>query len=142
VIMKLLVHEVIDKAGKARKKEDKISILQANESWALKDILRGTFDSTVNWLLPAGEPPYTPNDGHNAPSNLLRRNTDFKYFVKGGPGTKMPSFKRESIFIGLIESVDPNDARLVISMIKKEKPKGITRNVVEEAFPGLLLDKT
>ena len=51
--MKLLVHEVIDKAGKARKKEDKISILQANESWALKDILRGTFDSTVNWLLPA-----------------------------------------------------------------------------------------
>ena len=140
--MNLLVHEVIEKAAKAKKKKDKIDILRQHESWALKDILRGTYDSTVNWLLPAGEPPYTPNDGHNAPSNLLRRNTDFKYFVKGGPGTKMPPYKRESIFIGLIESVDPQDARLVISMIKKEKLSGITRNVVEEAFPGLLLDNT
>lgn len=134
------VYEVIEEVQKAKTKADKVDTLKKNDSWALKDVLRGTYDSTVNWLLPPGEPPYTPNDGHNAPSNLLKRNTDFKYFVKGGPGTKMPAFKREKIFIGLIESIDPKDARLVISMINKEKLTGITRPVVEEAFPGLLKD--
>lgn len=138
--MTLLVYEVIDKATKARKKEQKVEILQANESWALKDILRGTYDTTVRWNLPAGEPPYEPNDGYNAPSNLLKRNTDFRYFIQGGDGDKLPAFKRENIFIGLIEAIHPQDAKLVISMINKEKLGGVTRNVVEEAYPGLLLD--
>jgi len=134
------VHEVIDKARKQRKKEDKIRILRENETWALKDILRGTFDSTVKWNLPGGSPPYTASEEHNAPSNLLRKNVDFKFFVKGGPGDRMPAFKRESIFVGLLEAIDPKDALLVISMINKEKPEGITRNIVQEAFPGLLKD--
>lgn len=134
------VYEVIEKVQKAKAKADKISILKENETWALKDILRGTYDSTVKWILPPGEPPYTPNDGHNAPSNLLKRNKDFAYFAKGGPGGRLPAYKREKIFIGLIESIDPKDARLVISMINKEKLKGITRPVIEEAFPGLLQD--
>ena len=138
--MTLLVYEVIDKATKARKKEQKVEILQQNESWALKDVLRGTYDTTVRWNLPAGEPPYKPNDGYNAPSNLLKRNTDFRYFIQGGDGDKLPAYKRENIFIGLIEAIHPQDAKLVISMINKEKLGGVTRNVVEEAYPGLLLD--
>lgn len=138
--MDLLVYEVIDKASKARKKEDKIKILKDNETWALKDVLRGTYDSTVRWILPEGAPPYTPNKPESVPSNLLRRNVDFRFFVKGGPGEKMAPYKRENIFIGLIEGIHPEDAKLVISMINKEKIGGITRNVVEEAYPGLLLD--
>ncbi len=138
--MTLDVHEVIDKATKARTKELKVEILQENESWALKDVLRGTYDSTVKWSLPGGTPPYSPNDGHNAPSNLLKRNTDFRYFIQGGDGDKLPAYKRENIFIGLIEAIHPQDAKLVISMINKEKLGGVTRNVVEEAYPGLLLD--
>ena len=50
--MDLFVYEVLEKASKARKKEQKIKILKDNESWALKDILRGTYDSKVQWLLP------------------------------------------------------------------------------------------
>ena len=138
--MDLLVYEVIDKATKARTKEEKISILQNNESWALKDVLRGTYDSTVQWILPKGEPPYRANKPESPPSNLLRRNVDFKFFVKGGPGEKMPPYKRENLFIGLIEGIHPEDAKVVITMINKEKLGGITRNVVEESFPGLLHD--
>jgi hypothetical protein len=134
------VYEAIEEVQKAKTKADKVDKLKKNDSWALKDILRGTYDSTVKWLIPPGEPPYTPTDGHNAPSNLLKRNKEFAYFAKGGPGGKLPAYKREKIFIGLIESIDPKDARLVISMINKEKLKGITRPVIEEAFPGLLQD--
>ena len=64
----------------------------------------------------------------------------FKYFVKGGPGDKMQKVKRENIFIGILEGVHPEDAKLVISMINKEKPTGLSRPIVEEAFPKLLQD--
>ena len=72
--------------------------------------------------------------------NLTRENKQFAYFVKGGKGDKLPAFKRENIFIGLIEGVHPEDAKLIIAMINKEKPAGLSRPIVEEAFPGLLRD--
>ena len=48
--------------------------------------------------------------------------------------------KREQIFIGILEGVHPEDAKLVIGMINKDKIPGISRPVVEEAFPKLLQD--
>ena len=135
-----LVYEVLDELSKKKSKADKVQILKKHESWALKDIIRGSMDSTVKWNLPPGTPPYKPSDDYNHPSHLLKENTQFKYFAKGGPGDALPAVKRERIFIGLIESVHPRDAELVIMMVNKEKPKGLTRPVVEEAFPGLLRD--
>jgi hypothetical protein len=137
----LNVHEVIDQVRKARTKDKKVELLKKHETWALKDILRGTFDSTVEWNLPGGEPPYTPNDNHSAPANLIKEHKKFVYFVKGlRESNRLTPVKRESIFLGLIEGIDPEDAKLVINMINKEKPNGITRPVIEEAFPGLLQD--
>ena len=45
--------------------------------------------------------------------------------------------KRERMFIEVLEGCDPNDAELVISMINKTPINGISRAVVDEAFPGL-----
>lgn len=133
-----LVHEILDEVAKAKAKKDKVSILKENESWALKDIIRGSMDPNVKWNLPPGAPPYTASEGHNSPSNLQRENTKFAYFVKGGKGDQLPAYKRENIFIGMLEGINPKDAELVIGMINKETPKGLTKAVVEEAFPGLL----
>ena len=138
--MAKLVHEVLTEVGSRKRKTDRIQILKQNESWALKDIIRGSMDSTVEWNLPGGDPPYAACEPHNAPTNLLRENKQFRYFVKGGPGDKMNAPKRENIFIGLIEGIDPLDAKLVVDMINGRVPKGLTREIVQEAFPGLLKD--
>ena len=45
----LLVHEIIHAAAREKKKADTIQILQNHESWALKDILRGSYDSNIVW---------------------------------------------------------------------------------------------
>ena len=83
--------------------------------------------------------PYTPNKPESVPTNLLRKNVDFKYIVKGGIREDMPSFKREKIYIGLLESIHPEDAKVVINMVNRKKPaKGITEKVVKEAFPNLI----
>jgi hypothetical protein len=135
------VFEVLELAAKQRLKEDKIKVLRQNESWALKDVLRGTFDSKVQWKLPKGEVPYEPSEEYNHPANLLRENTKFRYFVEGSPqAEQLPPYKRERLFLGMLEGVHPKDALLLIGMINKEPPKYITRPIVEEAFPGLLKD--
>ena len=65
--MKQYVYEVLQEASKKTSETDKVKVLRDNESWALKDILRGTLDSTVEWNLPEGEPPYTKSDGQIMP---------------------------------------------------------------------------
>ena len=133
------VFELLQDVQAKKTRAEKIAELKKhNDVWALKDILLGTFSDKYGFMLPKGEPPYTPCEGHNAPTNLRRVHKDFRFFIKGGPGDKMPNFKREQKFIGLIEGVHPEDAKLVISMINKQKPKGITEKIIEEAFPGLL----
>lgn len=134
------VFEVLAEAASKKKKEEKIKVLKTNASWALRDILRGSMDSKVIWNLPEGAPPYTESEEHNHPSELQRDYKQFSWFVKGGKGDKLPAFKRERIFIGLLEGVHPGDAKLIIDMINKKPPKGLTRKIVEEAFPGLLKD--
>ena len=129
--MNKYLFEVMQEVAKAKKKTDKVSILKQNETWALKDIIRGSMDKTVKWSLPDGEPPYTPAESHNHPTDLRRQNVMFM---------DTPKFKKERMFLEMIEGVHPEDAKLVIGMINKETPKGITRAVVEEAYPGLLQD--
>jgi hypothetical protein len=134
-----LIFEILDGASKAKTKEERITILRKYESWALKDILRASFDKTVIFSIPNGPPPYEPSLVESIPSNLLRKNTDFTYIVKGGQGDKMPAFKREKVYLGLLESIHPKDAEIVVKMVNKKLaiPK-ITEKVVKEAFPNLI----
>lgn len=137
--MKQFVWEVLAEVKTAKKKEEKIKILKDNRSWALLDIIRGSLDSSVQWDLPQGPVPFTRCDPHNAPSNLMRQNKQFTYFVKGGQGDQIKTkAKKEQIFIGLLEGIHPNDADLVVSMINKKKIPGISKALIDEAFPGLI----
>lgn len=136
-----LVYEVFEKYSKARSKEERIAVLKDNESWWLKDIIRGTMDDTVRWNLPAGAPPYTENKPESAPSQLSKQHKKFVNFVVGGPGDNMNGIRRERLFIEILEAIHPEDAKLVIAMISKKKTvKKLTRPIVNEAFPGLLKD--
>lgn len=134
------VFEIIEKVAKATKKQDKINILrQHNNNWALKDILRGTYDDAVQWNLPEGDPPYEPAPEDTHPSNLTQHNKKFANFVKGGPGDKLQAIRREKIFLDILETIHPQDAKLMLGMIAKQNIKGVTKALVSEAYPGLIL---
>lgn len=134
-----LLHEVMDLISKATTKQEKIDLLNKHNSLALKNILKGTFDDAIVWLVPDTKPPYTPADISSVPSNLFKQFDQFKYYVKGGPGEKLTTIKRETMFIRMIESIHPKDAELVLMMIAKKPPaKGLTKALVKEVFPGLI----
>lgn len=121
---------------KAQRKE---VLLKYADVPALKDVLRGTFDDSLQFTLPEGTPPYNPNRPESVPSTLLKKHRDFGYFVKGGPGDSMPKYKVENLFIQMLESIHPEDALIVLSMVAKQSPvKYLTKKLTQETFPNLI----
>lgn len=146
--MKLMIHEVLEKAAAAATREEKAQILKDNNSLALRDVLKGSFDDTIEFILPIGTPPYEEDDapaGYTR-SSLFQQTKRFKYFAKGGPGERLPAARRERMFIEILESVHPKEAQLIIAMKDKKVAgppsmyRGITKKLVSEAFPGLIAE--
>ena len=140
-VTKYRAHEVLDKVAAAKTRAEKIQLLKQQENnWALKDILRGTFDEAVQWLLPTGPVPYEPAPSNSHPSEWSQHNKKLAMFVKGGPGQQIIRPKREKMFLDILETVHPRDAELLVGMINKKMPiKGITKKLTQEAFPDLIL---
>jgi Family of unknown function (DUF6433) len=132
------VAEFLEKVSKLKKKEDKVEALRINDSFVLRTILQGAFDSRIKWLLPEGEPPYKPNDLVDQENVLIKDARKLAYFVEGPyPGLKQ--VKREQMFIEMLETVAPADAKLLCAIKEKKLPwKGITADIVREAFPGFI----
>ena len=136
------VWEVFEEFENAKTRKERIEILKSNERhWAMRDVLQGTFDDRVQWNLPGGAVPYTPQpEGAPTPATLLKKHLDFKYFVKGLPTSEnLLSVKRERMFCDVLESIDCRDAVILVSMINKKPPaKGLTKKIVQEALPNLI----
>lgn len=135
------IHEVLTLAGEAPTRAEKINLLRENNTLALRDVLKGAYDDTIEFILPKGAPPYTPSHPSTIPSNLMKHTSMFPYFIKGGPGERLPMAKLERMFIQILEGIEAADADVIIKMKDKNLEgsyKGITKKLVTEAFPGLI----
>jgi len=142
-MVKPAIHEIFEKAASLKTKKEKIAYLQEMGQYpAFKDILRINFDYDVVCLLPDGETPYRKDDAPEgmAYQTLHREYRRFTYFFKGGEGMNLAPLKRESMWIDLLESLSEGEADLLAkAKDRRLKYKGITRKLVEEAFPTLLV---
>ncbi len=136
------VWEVFEEFENAKTRKERVKILQDNsQHWAMRDVLQGTFDDRVQWNLPGGQVPYTPeSEGAPTPATLLKKHLDFKYFVKGlRTSEDLLPVRRERMFVDILESIDCRDATILVSMINKKPPaKGLTKKLVQEALPDLI----
>jgi len=137
---KLELFEILAAVEKAETTEDKIKILRNNRYASLTDYLRCVFDETIAFNLPEGKPPYTPNREESYPSSWHKQNTKLQYLVKSKASDQLIPLRRETMFIGILEAVHPRDAEILIEMInKKSTTKGLTKKLVKEAFPNLIV---
>lgn len=138
---KPLISEVLSNASKLKTKKEKIDYLRKNNSPPLRDVLRIAFDDDIKSLLPEGAPPYQKDDapaGHEQ-QTLYKGHRRFKYFFKGAVGDQLTKVKRESMFINFLESLHHDEAEMIIlAKDKMLKYPGITKNLVSDAFPGLI----
>ena len=134
--MRLGIAEVLKMVSEQKTKEEKINVFRKNDSSALRTVLKYALDPTIKWALPPGAPPYKPTSYLDQQSMLYQEAKRLYLFVEGGNPNLTP-LKRESLFIGLLESIDPEDAKVLLAA-KDKKLKGITTAIVNEAFPGLI----
>lgn len=138
--MRLGIYEILENASKLSKKQEKIDYLRANFNPTLGLILQYAFDPNIKWLLPAGKVPYKPSI-HDERGVLYREAKKLYLFVEGG-NPNLKQTRREFLFIQLMETLDPNDAKLLESIKDKKLPyKGMTKALIKEAYPGLIPDE-
>ena len=137
---RLLLSEILRKVSNAKTKKEKVTLLRKYNSTALRQMLIINFDESIISMMPEGDVPYTPND---APLGTDHSRLEQEYrglyrFFKGG--AKLPSIKRESMFVQLLEGLCAEEAELLVLAKDgkmNENYKRITKAVVSEAFPQI-----
>lgn len=130
------ISEILKEVSEA-KKDKKVEILRKNDSQPLRAVLAHALDPYIKWMLPEGAPPYKPNEALDQHNRLYQEAR--KFYIFCDPNLNLPRVKREALFIEFLESIDPEDAKLIIAAKDKKIPyKGITAKLVNEAFPGLI----
>lgn len=139
---KMTVPQILELVGKTDSRKEKVKILRDNNSLELRDILKGAFDDSIVFILPSGEPPIDKDEKKKYDKMSLGAETKkFRYFVKGGPGEQVNPMRREKMFIDLLYRISNEEATLVCKMKDKSLDgvyKGLTKKLVQEAFPGLI----
>lgn len=104
----------------------------------MRTILGYALHPDVKWLLPEGPVPYTPNRNEDQRNMLYSEIRKLYLFVEGG-NNNLTQFKREMLFIDMLQSIDQEDAEMLISVKDKKLPyQGLTYNIIKKAFPDLL----
>ena len=133
-----LLSEVLKKVHNAKTKDKKVAILKEHDCDSLRMVIKSSFDPKIEWLIPEGEVPFKPNEAEEGTEHtVLRREAKKLYrFVKGGDST-LAGFKRENMFIQLLEGLHISEAKVVIDAKDKklhQTYKGLSTTVVKEAF--------
>jgi hypothetical protein len=134
---KLGVAEIIRKVTEEKTVADRVRVLQEYANPVLVQILKYGLDPAIVWDLPKGAPPYKKNEYTDQQSNLYREARRLYLFLKDGNPNLTP-VKREMLFIQLLETIDPEDAEILIAAKDKKFPKSINIKMVNQAFPGLI----
>ena len=134
----LLFSEILDLVHKAKTKDKKVEILRKYNSDALRMVIKSSFDPNIVWVMPKGNVPYTPNDAP-AGTEHTRLATEAKKlyrFIRGGDNIT-PQFKKEQMFVQLLEGLHKDEAELICYAKAKELHKivkGLSAPVVRQAF--------
>ena len=140
------LYEIVNEVRKSKNVKIKAQILRDNESTALIDLLQLTYNPSIEWILPEGNPPYRAieeakdlegtTDLEGALIGKMRMMKDFISVDGNVLEPEVNHIKREGIFVQMLESVAPQDAQLILEM-KSGTIKGISKTVVKEAFPQI-----
>jgi hypothetical protein len=159
-----LMSEILELTSKQKSNQKKVEVLQENRHPALVSLLIWQFDESLVSVLPEGPVPYgNVNEQTSGNDNLSTtidkqinnsskmdmylseqkttiRNeyTIFYNFIRGG-NDSLSRIRRETMFINLLEGLDPREAELLILVKDKlltTKYK-ITKQVVSDAYPDI-----
>lgn len=140
--MLINLYEVFAEFENAPSRKEKIATLQKHSSWALREVLKGTFHPDIKFTLNRA-PSYKASD---APMGMgytsIHQELGRAYlFEENNPRIQkgLTSARKEQILVQILESLEAREAKIFLDMLlKKQHVKGLTEAIVREAFPDLL----
>ncbi len=115
--MNIGIAEQLAEIDNLKTKKERIEALQKASTPALKKILGFCFDSRIKWRLPPNRPPFRKTKKEEDLQNVLKSEVrKLDIFVESATHAKTPAVTREMQFLNLLESVDPDDAELLIAI--------------------------
>lgn len=160
--------EILALAAKQRSNAKKVEILQKYEHPSIKSLFIWNFDESVISVLPPGEVPYSSAQEQTSYSGTLSEKIEdavgkmgelnsrslgatdqgrssirkeyakFYNFVKGG-NDSLPSLRRETMFINILEGLHPLEAE-ILCLVKDKKLETkykISKEIVSQAYPDI-----
>ncbi len=127
------ISEILEKASEITDRQGQIDFLRQHGNPTLHTLLCYILDPNIKWALPPGEPPYKPCGTNEAHGQLYNQARKLYLFIEGG-NPNIHKMKRESLFIQLLESIDPLDAKFIIAAKDKKLLYPIATDVLNEAF--------
>ena len=139
--MEFNIIETLEMVGKAKTREEKRQVLKDRDNFATRALLQLNYHPDVKWHLPPGNPPYTPGQvADSTPNSLHFEVKKLDYYVDPSPHD-LPMIRRESMFVQLLERLDPNDAKLILAVKdRKLSYKGLSYKLVKDTWDDLLPD--
>ena len=135
-----LITEILQKVSSAKTKKEKVDLLQQYNSQGLRSILIINFDDSLEFLLPEGDVPFTPNDAPAGTEHtrLVHEFRGLYRFFKGGDAS-IKGMRREQLFVQLLEGLHADEANMLVSACNKDLQSKyrVTKAVVAEAFPSI-----
>ena len=110
---------------------------QDAESFMLRSIFQANYTKGIDFKMPEGAPPYTPNE--NEEKSLDSK--AFNDYIKKSMNFRDKQYVREQHFINLLQDVAPKDAELLVAMKDKKVTDifpTLTKELIKEAFPKLV----
>ena len=141
--MTLGLAEALTAARKTKNVTQKVEALRAipiETKQHLFGVFQLAYNQHITWLLPPGIPPYTAlEESTDQQGRMINELGKFSYFIAKDGRPVQPQVqptRREQLFIAVLESIAPEDAELLLQ-IKDRAIKGVSKNVVQKAFPEL-----
>lgn len=139
--MKEGIAEALKRVSEIKNKEEKIK--EIRRLWValspLRIVVEVCFHPKIEWILPDGAPPYKKMPKEmDAQVQLYNRIKKIGMFFDRSFYPDMKNAQREGLYIQFLESLDPDDAELMLAIKDRKIPyKGMTKKFFQEAFPDI-----
>lgn len=141
--MRFTIPEILQAVSDAKTHEKKVSILQNCQTEVLEQVLQYNFHPDISFDLPEGEAPYkkeTDVPVGKSHTNLYKEGRRLYLFLKGQAPNLKP-YKREQLFIEMLEGLHFTEADLIVAVKDKRLQDlypGVTYECARDAFDRLL----
>ena len=139
----LMPHEVFANAQKIEDRDERVAYIKRNAYRQVKTLLQLAYNDNIKLDFPEGAPPYKENEETRFP--IVSIKNVFRNIGKCTVGAKYARLRKERWFIGMLESLSSEDAKILVAAkdgklttFANKKYSKITKTLVRDTFPELL----